>query len=76
MTSTVQQATPCSKLETHNSKLITMSEQELVRRDNLQKIKDLGINPYPPELFPVNVSAAEIKASYEEEVLEDGTKPP
>ena len=51
-----------------------MSEQELVRRDNLQKIKDLGINPYPPELFPVNVTATEIKANYEEEVLEDGTK--
>jgi lysyl-tRNA synthetase, class II len=51
-----------------------MSEQELVRRDNLQKIKDLGINPYPPELFPVNVTAAEIKANYAEEVLEDGTK--
>lgn len=51
-----------------------MSEQELVRRDNLQKIKDLGVNPYPPELFPVNVSAAEIKANYEEEVMEDGTK--
>ncbi|MBI5914852.1 MAG: lysine--tRNA ligase, partial [Bacteroidetes bacterium] len=51
-----------------------MSEQELVRRDNLQKIKDLGVNPYPPELFPVNASAAEIKANYREEVLEDGTK--
>lgn len=51
-----------------------MSEQELVRRDNLQKIKDLGINPYPPELFPVNVTATEIKANYKEEILEDGTK--
>ena len=51
-----------------------MSEQDLARRDNLQKIKELGINPYPPELFPVNVTAAEIKANYAEEVLEDGTK--
>lgn len=51
-----------------------LSEQEIVRRENLQKIKDLGINPYPPELFPVDTAAADIKASYAEEVLEDGTK--
>ena len=51
-----------------------LSEQELVRRENLQKIKDLGINPYPPEAYPVNVHAADIKENYKEEVLEDGTK--
>ena len=51
-----------------------MTEQELVRRENLQKIKDLGINPYPPEAFPVNATAAEIKANYKEEELEDGSK--
>ncbi len=51
-----------------------MSEQEIVRRDNLQKIKELGIDPYPPEAYPVDVSTAEIQANYKEEVLEDGTK--
>ncbi|MEK7256287.1 MAG: amino acid--tRNA ligase-related protein, partial [Bacteroidota bacterium] len=51
-----------------------LSEQELIRRENLQKIKDLGIDPFPPELFPVNANAVEIKANYLEEVLEDGTK--
>jgi lysyl-tRNA synthetase, class II len=51
-----------------------LSEQEIVRRENLQKIKDLGINPYPPEAFPVNAYAADIKANYKEEVLDDGTK--
>lgn len=51
-----------------------LTEQEIVRRENLQKIKDLGIDPYPPEAYPVNVSAAEIQANYKEEVLEDGTK--
>jgi lysyl-tRNA synthetase class 2 len=44
-----------------------LSEQEIVRRQNLQKIIDLGINPYPPELFPVNAYAADIKAEYEPE---------
>jgi len=33
-----------------------LSEQELVRRDNLQKIKELGINPYPNETFTVSHS--------------------
>ncbi len=51
-----------------------LSEQEIVRRENLQKIKDLGINPYPPEAFPVNAFAADIKANYKEEILDDGTK--
>lgn len=51
-----------------------LSEQEIVRRENLQKIKDLGIDPYPPEAFPVNAGAAEIKANYKEEILDDGTK--
>ncbi len=51
-----------------------LSEQELVRRENLQKIKDMGTDPYPPEAFPVNAYAADIKAHYKEEILEDGTK--
>jgi len=51
-----------------------LTEQELVRRENLQKIKDLGIDPFPPEAYPVNVAAAEILANYKEEVLEDGAK--
>jgi len=44
-----------------------LSEQELVRRENLQKIIDLGIEPYPSELYPVNVYAAEIKEKFVEE---------
>ena len=35
----------------------TLSEQEVVRRESLQKLIDLGINPYPSEPFEVNVSA-------------------
>ena len=41
-----------------------LSEQEIVRRESLQKLLELGINPYPSELFEVNVSATEIKKSY------------
>ena len=40
------------------------SEQELVRRDKLKKIRDLGIDPYPAELFPVSDYSAEIKNNF------------
>ena len=40
-----------------------LSEQEIVRRES-QKLLDLGINPYPAELFEVNVSAKQIKKNY------------
>ncbi len=34
----------------------------------------MGIDPYPPEAWPVNAHAAEIRENYEEEVLPDGTR--
>ncbi len=40
------------------------SEQELVRRDKLNKIKDLGIDPYPAELFPVSDHSSDIKNNF------------
>jgi lysyl-tRNA synthetase class 2 len=42
------------------------SEQELVRRESLQKLKDLGINCYPADVFPVNTTANDIKIGYED----------
>lgn len=41
---------------------MALSEQEIVRRDNLAKIRELGIDPYPAALFPVTDYAADIKA--------------
>ena len=46
-----------------------LSEQEIVRRDALKKIKDLGINPYPADLFPVDVTAKDIHENYERDKL-------
>ena len=51
-----------------------LSEQEIVRRESLQKIREMGIDPYPAAMFDVTAHAATIKAQYEEEILEDGTK--
>lgn len=41
-----------------------LSEQELRRREELQHLRDLGIEPYPAESFEVNVSTAEINKHY------------
>ena len=43
-----------------------LSEQEVVRRDKLTKLRDLGINPYPADLFPVDANSKEIKADFVE----------
>ncbi|SEW09118.1 lysyl-tRNA synthetase, class II [Chitinophaga sp. YR573] len=44
-----------------------LSEQEIIRREKMQELEKLGINPYPAEEFPVNNTAANIKALYSEE---------
>ncbi|MCF0176043.1 MAG: lysine--tRNA ligase [Bacteroidales bacterium] len=43
------------------------SEQELLRRESLAKLRELGINPYPAPLYPVNITTQEIKDSYDPE---------
>ncbi|MEA3496528.1 MAG: lysine--tRNA ligase [Bacteroidota bacterium] len=42
------------------------SEQELRRREELEEIKKLGINPYPPETYEISTTAQEIKNNYKE----------
>jgi lysyl-tRNA synthetase class 2 len=43
-----------------------LSEQEVVRREKLVKLRDLGINPYPADLFPINSNSTKIKEAYTE----------
>jgi lysyl-tRNA synthetase class 2 len=43
-----------------------LSEQELIRREKLAKLRAIGINPYPAELYPVNATSKSIKDTYEE----------
>jgi lysyl-tRNA synthetase class 2 len=52
----------------------TLSDQELVRRENLERIRALGIDPYPAEAFQVTAFSAEIKSGYREELAPDGSK--
>jgi lysyl-tRNA synthetase class 2 len=43
-----------------------LSEQEQVRREKLIQLRNLGINPYPAHLFPVNTMTTDIKKQFEE----------
>ena len=43
-----------------------LSEQEIIRREKLNALRGLGINPYPADLFPVNHTSKEIKENFEE----------
>ncbi len=42
-----------------------LSELELLRRNSLTQLRELGINPYPAEAFEINANAADISANYE-----------
>jgi lysyl-tRNA synthetase, class II len=44
-----------------------LSEQEIIRRNSLQKLRELGIDPYPAAQYHVNVTTSEIKDNYSEE---------
>src|SRR5690606_27286246 len=43
-----------------------LNDQELARREALQKLRELGIDPYPAAEFPVNTTAREVKGSFRE----------
>ena len=43
-----------------------LSELELVRREKLVRLRALGINPYPADLFPLNSNSKQIKKQYKE----------
>ncbi len=45
----------------------TLSEQEQLRRNSLQALRDLGIDPYPAARFDVTATAADIAARFEAE---------
>jgi lysyl-tRNA synthetase class 2 len=41
-----------------------LSEQEVIRREKLSRLRELGIEPYPAALFPVNATASDIRNGY------------
>ncbi len=43
-----------------------LSEQEVIRREKLAKLRAMGIDPYPAALYPVDATSKSIKNDYEE----------
>ena len=47
-----------------------LSEQEIQRRNDREELEKLGIDPYPSETFPVNVSTRDIHENYEKRKMD------
>ena len=44
--------------------VLELSEQEIVRRNNLNELRALGIDPYPANEYPTDAFSTDIKAEY------------
>ena len=47
--------------------VLELSEQEIGRRESLQELRQMGINPYPAAEYPTNAFSTEIKESFSDE---------
>src|ERR1700760_3264482 len=45
-----------------------LSEQEIIRREKLTELQQLGIDAFPAPLYPVNITAASIREHYKDGV--------
>ena len=46
--------------------VLELSEQEINRRNNLQALKDMGIEPYPAAEYPTNAFSTDIVAEFKD----------
>ncbi len=47
--------------------ILELSEQEIGRRQSLQQLREMGINPYPAAEFPVSAFSTDIKQAFKED---------
>lgn len=47
--------------------VLDLSEQEIIRRNSLEEMRALGIEPYPAALYNVNAYSAEIKKNFKDD---------
>ncbi len=61
----------CRIIQTSNYQRIMsqleLNEQEIIRRNSLKRLRELGIDPYPAAAFEINTTSAEIKENFSEE---------
>ena len=43
-----------------------LTEQEIIRREKLDRLRSLNINPYPADLYPVTHTSQDVKNEFEE----------
>ena len=55
------------KFETQNMNVLELSEQEIGRRESLQQLRDMGINPYPAAEYPTNAFSTDIKNEFKDD---------
>lgn len=46
---------------------IELSEQELFRRQSLNRLREMGVDPYPAALYPVDAYSTDIKAEFQDD---------
>ena len=47
--------------------ILELSEQEIIRRQSLQELRDMGIDPYPAAEFPTNAFSTDIKKDFKDD---------
>jgi lysyl-tRNA synthetase class 2 len=47
--------------------ILDLSEQEIIRRNSLEQLRNMGIDPYPAAEYPVDAYSGEIKANFKDD---------
>ena len=50
-----------------NMNVLDLSEQEIIRRNSLQELRDMGIDPYPAAEYPTDAFSTDIKANFKDD---------
>ena len=64
---TIQGRRECAEQTEFSMATQQLSEQEILRRESMNKLRELGIEPYPAALYPVNATSKEILSGYNAE---------
>ena len=64
---TLHQIRILEQIEQENMNVLELSEQEIGRRQSLQELRNMGINPYPAAEYPTNAFSTDIRAEFKDE---------
>lgn len=56
-----------NEYSTIDMNVLELSEQEIIRRQCLQELRDMGIDPYPAAEFPTNAFSTDIKKEFKDD---------